>query len=221
MLKTLFLSLLIAATGIAAPPVISQVKAVPGTTTATISWTLDMGGTGQVMYGLTTKYGMLTTRESTFAYSKHVQVLTGLPPKTTVYYRIKSEGPDGAAALSTPRQVTTLSDAAVTKIALDPEETVIPSKFQTQFRATVTGTGAYTPKVRWTCTKGSILASGLYTAPATPGDYTVTATSVQSPTVKATATVKVLAKITSIEIDPRDTAPMKAGETRKVRLIVK
>ncbi len=221
MLKAVFLSLLICATGTTAPPVISAVKAVPGTTTATISWSLDMGGTGQVLYGPTTKYGKLTPKEASFTYRQHVQTLTGLTPGATCYYRIRSEGLDGAVALSTPRQVTTKQVGAVTSISIDPEETVLPAKLASQFRATVTGTGSYDARVRWACTKGSILQSGLYTAPATPGDYTVTATSRQDPTKAATCKVKVLAKITSIEIDPRDTGPMGAGETRKVRLVVK
>lgn len=219
-MRTLILALL-TTLALAAPPVISEVKAVAGTTTATISWTLNMGGTGQVSYGPTTKYGQLTPKESTTTYNKHVQVLAGLTPGTTCYYRIRSEGPDGALALSTPRQVTTLKVGAVTSVAIDPEETVLPSKATTQFKATVAGTGSYDARVRWSCTKGTILASGLHTAPATPQDYIVTATSRQDPTKKAVCQVKVLLKITSIEIDPRDTAPMKPGETRKVRLIIK
>jgi hypothetical protein len=58
-----------------------------------------------------------------------------------------------------------------------------------QFQATVTGTT--NTSVTWTATGGTINSSGLYTAGNTPGNYSVTATSVADSTKSATATVTV------------------------------
>ncbi|MDR0499555.1 MAG: lectin like domain-containing protein [Holophagales bacterium] len=59
------------------------------------------------------------------------------------------------------------------------------------FTADVTG-GSGDIRVTWSATGGNIEQSGVYTAPAMPGTYTVTATSVEDNTKSATATVTVL-----------------------------
>ncbi|MBI1754598.1 MAG: Ig-like domain-containing protein [Acidobacteria bacterium] len=51
--------------------------------------------------------------------------------------------------------------------------------------------GAYTNAVTWSCTGGSITASGLYTAPDLAGSYTVTATCTDNTSLKATTPVQV------------------------------
>jgi hypothetical protein len=58
-----------------------------------------------------------------------------------------------------------------------------------QFTATVQN--ATNTAVTWTKSGGSITANGFYTAPQAPGNYTVTATSVQDPAKKGTAQVTV------------------------------
>jgi hypothetical protein len=60
-----------------------------------------------------------------------------------------------------------------------------------QFTATVTG--ATNTAVDWTATGGSITQTGLYTAGSSAGTFTVTATSVEDPTVSASATVTIAA----------------------------
>ncbi|MBX3113070.1 MAG: hypothetical protein KF836_00745 [Fimbriimonadaceae bacterium] len=70
------------------------------------------------------------------------------------------------------------------------------------FVATIVGSAntAVTWSVDGGASKGSINAAGLYTAPATPGTYTVRATSVADPTISRTATVTVTAGGGSIHI---------------------
>jgi fibronectin type 3 domain-containing protein len=58
-----------------------------------------------------------------------------------------------------------------------------------QFTATVTGTS--NTSVTWKATGGTISSAGLYTAPATAGSYTVTATSAADPAKSASASVSV------------------------------
>ncbi len=58
-----------------------------------------------------------------------------------------------------------------------------------QFTANLTN--ATNTAVTWTKSAGSITANGFYTAPQAPGNYTVTATSVQDPAKKGTAQVTV------------------------------
>jgi Phosphoesterase family len=60
-----------------------------------------------------------------------------------------------------------------------------------QCSAQVTGTGAYNSAVTWTASAGTVSASGLFTAPASAGIATVTATSVQDATHSAAASVTV------------------------------
>jgi hypothetical protein len=61
-----------------------------------------------------------------------------------------------------------------------------------QCSATVQGTAGYSSALTWTATAGTVDANGLFTAPTTAGTATVTATSVQSPTVSGQATLNYL-----------------------------
>jgi hypothetical protein len=60
-----------------------------------------------------------------------------------------------------------------------------------QCNAAVQGTGTYSSAVTWSATEGTISASGLITAPASPVTVTVTGTSVQDPSRSGAATVTV------------------------------
>ncbi|HEX2569156.1 MAG TPA: kelch repeat-containing protein [Polyangia bacterium] len=80
--------------------------------------------------------------------------------------------PDGGAAL-----------------VLAPSDPVLPGGAIQAFAATVTGLDDR--HVTWSTTGGIITTDGVYTAPTTPGRYTVTATCVSAPTLRAAATVTV------------------------------
>ena len=66
--------------------------------------------------------------------------------------------------------------------------------------------------VTWTASGGGVTATGgLYTAPQTPGDYTVTATSKQDPTKTGTATVTVIGAVVSVYNAPGRQGPCLRG----------
>ncbi|MFZ0859487.1 MAG: alkaline phosphatase family protein [Candidatus Sulfotelmatobacter sp.] len=79
----------------------------------------------------------------------------------------------------------------ITAVAVTCTPSTIAVSATSQCTATVQGTGAYSSAVLWSASKGSINASGLFTAPASPGTVTVTATNSQDTTKSGTATVTV------------------------------
>jgi fibronectin type 3 domain-containing protein len=80
-------------------------------------------------------------------------------------------------------------------VAISPTLASIPVSTQKQFAATVSGTT--NTGVSWSATGGTVSSSGLYTAGAMAGTYSVKATSVADTTKSASATVTVTAVITS------------------------
>lgn len=93
---------------------------------------------------------------------------------------------------SQAKQVTLPSTITV---SLSPPNVTLNSGGTQQFTATVSGSTnqAVTYSVDGGTANGSITASGLYTAPAVAGTYTVRATSAANPAVSGTATVNVQA----------------------------
>jgi len=78
--------------GIMASPLssfISNVGAVPGSTTATITWSTDSNATSQVDYGLTSNFGTRTPLDST-PVTNHSVTLSGLLQGTKYYFRVLS-----------------------------------------------------------------------------------------------------------------------------------
>lgn len=82
-----------------------------------------------------------------------------------------------------------LQGQAQVAVSVSPTTATINTGATQQFSATVTGTT--NTSVTWTASAGTVSTSGLYTAPATVGTYTVTATSQADGTKKASATVNV------------------------------
>jgi hypothetical protein len=74
-------------------------------------------------------------------------------------------------------------------LAIDPESVVVGTLGTQQFVALAGGQP--TPDVAWSASAGSIDADGLFLAPAEPGLYTVTATSLSEPANQASADVEV------------------------------
>ncbi|MCC7390488.1 MAG: hypothetical protein IT431_17180 [Phycisphaerales bacterium] len=78
---------------------------------------------------------------------------------------------------------------------------------------TVTGATS----IQWTATAGTIDQNGNYTAPATKGTYTVTATDTNNPSCKGTATVNVRPKVVvtpaAVSLSPGDTTAFTATVT--------
>jgi hypothetical protein len=76
-------------------------------TSATITWTLDVPSTGQVEYGTTDAYGMVTTPELSFDYATHVQDIQDLEPGTEYHFRVKSSNRAGVESVSADQTFTT------------------------------------------------------------------------------------------------------------------
>lgn len=74
-------------------------------------------------------------------------------------------------------------------VTISPASATVNINATEQFTATVTN--STNTSVTWTASAGTIDATGLFTAPSTPGSITVTATSVADPTRSASATVTV------------------------------
>ncbi len=91
-----------------AGPVISGVAVTGVTQTAAdVGWTLSEPSTGQVEYGLTPAYGLLSTPETSFSFSAHKQHLSGLPAATTYHFRVKSTNKAGGTSYSPDGTFTT------------------------------------------------------------------------------------------------------------------
>lgn len=78
---------------------------------------------------------------------------------------------------------------ASVQVACTPS--IVSISATSQCTATVKGTGSYSSAVTWSASEGAIDTSGLFTAPATIGAVTVTATSVQDTAQSGQATVTV------------------------------
>jgi hypothetical protein len=87
------------------PPVISDLSAAVGRTTAEVTWTTDEHATTKLEYGLTTGYG--TTVESSTPVTDHSVVLTGLTENTLYHYKVTSADGVGNSASSGDRTFIT------------------------------------------------------------------------------------------------------------------
>ena len=83
----------------------------------------------------------------------------------------------------------TVTTPPVVAVSISPVSAALLTGGTQQFTATVTGSS--NTAVTWLTTGGTVSTNGLYTAPATAGTYSVTATSQADPTVSATASVTV------------------------------
>jgi phosphoesterase family protein len=79
--------------------------------------------------------------------------------------------------------------SAITSVQVACTPSSISTNATSQCNAAVKGTGNYSSVVTWSASKGTINASGLFTAPATAGAATVTATSAQDAGQSGDATV--------------------------------
>lgn len=79
--------------------------------------------------------------------------------------------------------------SAITSVQVSCTPSSVTTNATSQCDATVKGTGNYSSVVTWSASEGTINASGLFTAPATAGAATVTATSAQDAGQSGEATV--------------------------------
>ncbi len=99
---------------------------------------------------------------------------------------------------------STVTVTPVVAVAVSPASASVSAGATFQFTASVTGSA--NTAVTWSTTGGTVSASGLYTAPATAGTCTVTATSVADPTKSALSTVTVTAaSVVFTEVEANNT----------------
>jgi Glycoside Hydrolase Family 113 len=77
----------------------------------------------------------------------------------------------------------------ITSVSVTCFATVLQAGQTDQCSAAVSGTGSFSTSVIWTASSGEISATGVLTAPGTPGQVTITATSVADSTKSGTASV--------------------------------
>ncbi|HJV88974.1 MAG TPA: Ig-like domain-containing protein [Holophagaceae bacterium] len=187
------------------PATISAVTVSPGTAT------LNVGTQGTFSASVT----------GTGAYSSAVtwSAQRGTITSAGLYTAPATGGSDSVTATSVQdptragtAALTIVVPASITSIAVSPSSPSVTTGAQTQFTASVAGTGSYSSAVTWSAQRGTVSTTGLYTAPATTGGDTVTATSVQDPTKSATATVAVAApnSVTAVALSPT-TASLNTG----------
>jgi hypothetical protein len=97
------------AVGTDKPAVISDVAAVPGNTTCTITWTTDKPATSQVRYGTSPGSYPYSTAQDPAQVTSHSVLLTGLNPSTTYYYQVISVDASGRTTYSAEYSFTTLA----------------------------------------------------------------------------------------------------------------
>lgn len=132
---------------------------------------------------------------------------TAIAGATSATYAFTTSSSDGGATFyvtvtdsaSTPATVTsntvTLTVNQAVGLSVSPTSVSLTAGGTQQFSATVTGTT--NTAVTWSATGGTISSSGLYTAPATAGTYTVKVVSSADSSKSASATITVSASSTT------------------------
>lgn len=87
---------------------------------------------------------------------------------------------------------------ASVSVSISPSAASITAGTTQTLTATVTGSA--NTAVTWSSTGGTVSSTGLFTAPSTPGNVTITATSVADPTKSASATLTIVAAPTAIAV---------------------
>lgn len=158
-------------------------------TTATISWKVNMPASDGVGYGTTPTLGLVTPYTATLSQSPSL-LLTGLKPSTTYYLSafsyVNGQTVSQLLTFKTASSTGTISSLSVTCNSLS-----VASGSSTGCSALVQGTGSYSSAVTWSASGGSITSAGLLTAPTSGTSVIVKATSVQDPSKYATTTIAV------------------------------
>jgi acid phosphatase len=86
---------------------------------------------------------------------------------------------------------TKIVPASITSVAATCSPSTINAGATSQCTASVQGTGSYSSAVTWSASSGTISSSGLVTTSGTPGQVTLTATSIEDPTKSGAASITV------------------------------
>lgn len=88
------------------PIVISNILAVSGDDEAIITWDTDLPASSEISFGETPAYG-LGTVTNTNLLTSHSAILTGLPPSSTIHYKITVDNGSGVVVISEDYMFTT------------------------------------------------------------------------------------------------------------------
>jgi hypothetical protein len=117
-----------------------------------------------------------------------IQSATGGGPGAAQVEALVTQGKTALTSLESALAAAKTSAPPIS-VAISPTSASVAPGATEQFTATVSNAGD--PTVTWKALNGSVDANGLYTAPATAGTDTVTATSEEDPTKSAAASVTV------------------------------
>jgi hypothetical protein len=148
---------------------------VQGATSAAVTWTVDDIPNGNSDVGTIATTGNTTTYTAPVAEGSHVLVATSVADPTK----------------SARIQVGVRKHVSISSVTVSPATLTLAVGAQSQFTATVAGSGSYNAAITWSAQRGSISTTGLYTAPATGGSDVVTATSVQDTSKTASSAITV------------------------------
>lgn len=186
-----WLSIVSGLQGLQARPV-GMLMAVPQTNShnVSLSWTASISNpVGYNVYAGATSGGPYAKKNSSLIAGL-TYIDSAVSPGQTLYYVATAVTASGAESVYSNEVVATIP--AVVTIAISPTTTSLPSGGTQQFAATVSGSPNVS--VTWTTTIGTVSSGGLFTAPATIGTGTVTATAAADPTKSASANVAIMAQ---------------------------
>jgi len=98
--------------------------------------------------------------------------------------------------------ITVVDPSTIGTVSVSPLTMTLRGRAKSQFTAEVTGTGHFNKGVAWFAQRGTITSEGLYTAPATGGSDVVTASSLETPAVSASATITVDVTLSRVALVP-------------------
>lgn len=170
---------------------------VTGSSDSGVQWQVNKIVGGNSQYGTISTSGLYTAPTSDVALQVTVTAVATADTSKTASAAVTVN-----AAPPPPPPPPTIS------VSISPTTALLAVSTTQQFTATVTGTT--NPAVTWSVdgvnggntTVGTISTTGLYTAPATASNHTVTATSVADGTKSASAAVTVI----SLTISPQSTS---------------
>ncbi len=154
--------------------------------TATVSGTSNTGVTWTATGGSVSTAGLYTAPTTAGSY--------------TVTATSVADNTKSASAI--------VSVSAPVAVSVTPSSASLLTAGSQQFTATVSG--STNTSVTWSTNGGTVSSSGLYTAPSSGGNYTVTATSVADSTKSASATVTVSATV-AVSISPTSASLLTGG----------
>lgn len=97
----------------------------------------------------------------------------------------------GGGGTLPPKSSPQSQTSSITSVSVSCNPSSLNAGGTSQCTATVQGTGSYSSAVTWSASGGTVSAAGIFTAPATAGNVTVTATSAQDPTLSGTSSISV------------------------------